>query len=132
MKKSVFPSLLTTPLFLLTLLGSLVFGQATYGEEVAIVVSPSTLNIESEGVWVTIHAEIAYRDVDTVTVALNGIPVEVTKADSRGELVAKFCFDEVKEIVEVGTFDLTLSGTTYDGEAFFGADSIRVVRVSGK
>lgn len=102
------------------------------GEEIAIVISPSTLNLDSEGEWVTVHAEIPFSVVDDASVELNGIPVEATFADNRGELVAKFLIGDVKEIVEPGLVTLTLAGTTIDGGPFSGTDTIRVIQSRGK
>ena len=99
---------------------------------VPIVISPSVLNLDSQGVWVTVHAEIPYSRVVGVSVTLDGIPVQVTKADARGELVAKFALDDVKAILDVGTVTLVLDGTTTDGGSFTGSDAIRVIDVSGK
>jgi hypothetical protein len=99
---------------------------------VPIQVSPNVLNLESEGVWVTVHAEIGYSLVDGVTVTLNGVPVEVTKADNRGELVAKFLIDDVKGIVSPGMVELVLAGSTTSGEPFYGVDTVRVISVAGR
>ena len=99
---------------------------------IPIVISPNTINLESEGVWVTVHAEIPYSVVVRVSVTLDGIPVKVTKADARGELVAKFCVDDVKAIVQPGTAELTLRGVTETGVEFTGTDTITVIKVSGK
>jgi hypothetical protein len=98
---------------------------------VDIVVSPSTVYLSSQGVWVTVHAEIAYSAVAGATVTLDGIPVVFTKADNRGEFVAKFDLDEVKPVLEEGTVTLTLAGRTKDDEAFVGTDEI-TVRSGGK
>jgi hypothetical protein len=98
---------------------------------VPIQVSPSTLNLESQGTWVTIHAEIPYSWVVGVSVTLNGLPVDVTKADNRGELVAKFNLDDVKDMVSPGIVELTLLGVTKDGETFTGSEDVTVVEVSG-
>jgi hypothetical protein len=43
---------------------------------VPIVVSPSTLNLAYQGVWVTVHAEIDYVDVLGATVTLNFLDVK--------------------------------------------------------
>jgi hypothetical protein len=99
---------------------------------VPIVVAPSTINLQAAGEWVTVHAEIDYSDVEAASVTLNGIPVKATFADSRGELVAKFVVGAVRGIVEPGTAELTLSGTTRDGGTFSGTDTVKVVSVSGK
>jgi len=93
---------------------------------VDIVVSPSNIVLSSEGVWVTVHAEIAYSAVYGAGVTLDGVPVSVTKADSRGEFVAKFDLDAVREKLEPGVVTLTLRGTTASGETFVGSDTVRV------
>lgn len=99
---------------------------------VPIMISPSVVNLESQGVWVTVHAEIPYSAVDGYTVTLDGVPVKTTKADARGEFVAKFGVDDVKAILSPGTVVLTLAGSTYDGTPFTGSDTIQVIRVSGR
>ena len=64
---------------------------------------------------------------------LNGIPVEVTKADNRGELVAKFTSGDVKDIAEPGVMNvLTLTGVTDTGDVFSGTDEILVIDQAGK
>jgi len=115
------PALLAAPVFCQTAV-----------ENVTIVASPSTINLDSQGEWVTIHADIAYSLVAGISVTLNGIAVDFTKADNRGELVAKFAVDGVKDIVEPGTAELTLFGLTKLGTPFTGSDTVRVVDVSGK
>lgn len=102
---------------------------------VPIVISPSTINLESEGVWVTVHAEIPNSSVIGLSVTLNGVEVIFTKADNRGDLVAKFYVDDVKDedIIEPDTTAiLMLSGMTCEGVAFSGTDTIKVIEVSGK
>ena len=96
-----------------------------------ITVSPSTLVMGSQGVWVTVHADIPYNVVDGITVTLNDVPVNFTKADNRGELVAKFQIDAIKGIVSPPSAELTLSGLTKDGVAFSGTDTIRVIGATG-
>jgi len=98
---------------------------------VPIEVSPNVLNLQSQGVWVTVHAEIAYSAVDGFSVTLNEVPVEATKADLRGEFVAKFNLDDVKGILAEGEVELTLSGNTSAEDVFSGADTIRVIDQSG-
>lgn len=55
----------------------------------------------------------------------------MTKADNRGELIAKFCFDDAKGFVAPGTVQLTLAGTTEEGESFSGTDTIKVIKIKG-
>ena len=115
-------------------LATVVLAAAAQGEDltVPIVISPSTINLESEGTWVTVHAEIDYSDVVGATVTLNGITVKSTFADNRGDLVAKFAVGDVRGIVEPGTAQLTLSGTTRDGDTFSGTDMVKVISVQAK
>ena len=68
----------------------------------------------------------------TASVTLNCIPVKATFADSRGELVAKFLVGDVRGIVQPGTAERTLSGTTRDGDTFSGTDTVKVISFSGK
>lgn len=117
------------------LLVSAVLAAPTRGEEltVPIVIAPSTINLQAGGTWVTVHAEIAYSSVIGASVTLDGILVKTTFADNRGELVAKFLVGDVRGIVEPDTTpQLTLSGTTRDGDTFSGTDTVRVIAVSGK
>jgi hypothetical protein len=93
---------------------------------VDIVVAPNVVYLASQGTWVTVHAEISYYAVSGASVSLNGIPVKVTFADSRGELVAKFSLDAVKDIIGPPTAELTLRGETKSGVSFQGSDTIRV------
>jgi hypothetical protein len=99
--------------------------------DIAVTVSPKTLNLASEGVWVTVHADIRYRDVASVSVKLNEIAVAVTKSDDRGDLVAKFDLDVVKTTLSPGTVVLELTGKTVDGDSFSGKDVITVIDVKG-
>ncbi len=98
---------------------------------IPIEVAPNVINLQSEGVWVTVHAEIPYSTVAGLTVTLNEISVAYTKADNRGDLVAKFEIDQVKAILDVPNADLRLYGYTKDGNAFTGTASIGVIDVSG-
>ena len=52
--------------------------------EIPIEISPNVLNISSKSRVVTVHAGIAYGDVDVTTVFLNGIAIKSWKADARG------------------------------------------------
>jgi len=92
--------------------------------EITIKVTPRVLVLDSEGTLVTVHTDIAYYAVDTASLTLNGIPIAWTKADARGNLVAKFNQDDVKDIVAPPSVALELSGTTTDGTSFSGTDMI--------
>jgi hypothetical protein len=94
--------------------------------EIAAKVSPNTIVLKSEGTLISVHTDIAYSAVDTASLTLNGIPVAWTKADDRGQLVAKFNQSDVKEIVAPPSATLELSGYTKSGESFSGTDTIAV------
>jgi hypothetical protein len=110
-----------------------VFAGSALCEEISIEIdiSPSTLNLAYQGQVVTIHTNIAYSLVAGATVTLNGLPIDWWKSDDRGNFVAKFNVDAVKDIVHPGSATLTLAGNTKDGDSFSGTSTIRVVDVSG-
>lgn len=105
-------------------------------EQIGIQVSPSTINLAYQGTVVTVHADIPYRGVITASLRLNGVEVWYTKADARGDLVAKFDVDSVKNIVAPPSATLTLVGVveTIEGDqvSFSGTDTVRVIDESGK
>ena len=111
---------------------SLALWAASSVPEGGILVSPSTLVMGSEGVWVTVHADIPYRIVDAATVTLNGVPVSATFADNQGELVAKFQIDSVKNTVSPPSAVVVLVAKTYDGDEFVAADTVRVILDTGR
>ena len=102
------------------------------GVTIAITVSPNVINTTAKGQWVTVHVDIPADEVQTMTVTLNGVPVDWTKADARGDLVAKFCLDNVLDVIQPPSAQLTLSGVTFDGVAFSGTDTVKVVKVGDK
>ena len=109
-------------------------------DEVAIAVSPSTVNVQWPGQCVTVHAVIPYGSVDkknvTLTILDEAILPTSTFADSRGELVAKFSVAEVKaklaDVEKPCLVEMKLAGLTTEGEDFYGTDTVRVIDVSGQ
>ena len=95
-------------------------------EEIAIVVSPSTIALGSQGTVVSVHTNIPYGAVDKASLMLNDIEIAWTKSDNLGYLVAKFNLDDVKEIVSVPEAKLTLTGVLLDGTPFAASDSVQV------
>ena len=94
--------------------------------------APNVLNIQSQGVVVTVHTDIAYGDVDVSAVFLNGVLISSWKADNRGNFVAKFLMEEVEAIpgLNIGDYNtMILSGVTTDGVAFSGATKIMVIEI---
>jgi hypothetical protein len=101
-----------------------------YGEDITIDVAPNTLNLQSEGKVVTVHTDIAYWVVDVSSVYINGIAIASWKADNRGNFVAKFSMDEVKNLdglIIDGYNTLQLVGLTTGGEPFWGELDILVI-----
>jgi hypothetical protein len=129
MKRTIYAGVLACVL----LLGlSLVLRAASSVPAGGILVSPSTLVMGSQGVWVAVHADIPYSSVDSATVSLNGIPVTATFADNQGDLVAKFQIDAVKGTVSVPQSEVVLVAMTHAGEEFVGTDTIRVIEETGR
>jgi hypothetical protein len=99
-----------------------------------IQVSPSTILL----VWntqgdprITVHAEINLGTVSRVDVRLDGIEPLTTFADSRGDLVAKFAYEDLKALLDDSELtemevELTLTGTLLDGTPFSGSDRVKV------
>ncbi len=102
--------------------------------DVDIVVAPNVLALHSTGVWVTIHTDIAFSQVDRPTCAVEvdgeGVPVAWTKADNLGNLVVKVSQAEVKALFpDLETpvkATVVLTGLTKGGDLFGGADTIWV------
>lgn len=98
-------------------------------QTIDIQVAPNVLNLQSNGTVVTIHTDISYSSVDASTVMLNGVEIQSWKADDRGNFVAKFNMDEIKDLegLQVNEYNtLTLEGVTYGGEDFTGSSEIYV------
>ncbi len=106
--------------------GLVMANKATDGEGDCITVSPNTLVLSSPDTIVTVHSNIPYASVNTVSLTLNGIPATFTKADACGALVVKFGRADVQGIVVPGIATLTLSGELKDGSPFEASDDITV------
>ena len=92
--------------------------------------SPNVLNLQNNGQVVTIHTDIAYSQVNALTVYLNGVEIQSRKADNQGNFVAKFNMDEIQglENLAVGEYNnFVLNGTKYDGSNFTGSDDVLIV-----
>lgn len=100
--------------------------------EIGIQVSPSTilLNWKAKGdVRITVHADVSFRLFDTgdIQVDLAGIPASYIYSDARGDLVGKFPYEMVRELVGSGTATLSLTAVATDGTVYYGSDDVRVV-----
>jgi hypothetical protein len=94
--------------------------------EIYIKVSPHVIVLDSEGAWITVHTNIPYGEVETSSVALNGVAAASTKADLKGNLVAKFTQADIKAIISPPEALLELTGLKTDGEAFSGSEVVDV------
>ena len=108
------------------LLTTLVAGSMAADMDINIIVQPKVLVIGSDSEWLTIHTDIALSAVDTGSLMVNGLAVSWTKADAKGNLVAKFDVNEVKAMVAPGDVTFELTGLTNDGTSFSGTDTVCV------
>ena len=106
-----------------------VFTSATV--TINIDVSPNVLNLENQGEVVTVHTDIAYGLVVGSTVYLNEVPIKSWKSDDRGNFVAKFYMEDVKDLpLNIGEMNtLTMVGVLIDGSTFTGSQQIKVIEV---
>ena len=101
-----------------------------------IDIHPNTLNLKSEGKWITcsIWFPEGFDVDDTKSVLLNG---EVTPGwymvhETRQMLKVKFKRSKVQDILNVGQVELTISGELIDGTKFEGTDTITVIDKGNK
>ena len=101
--------------------------------EITIDVAPNVLNLQNNAQVVTVHTDIAYGLVQVSTVYLNDVAISSWKADLRGNFVAKFIMNEVKNMpLLIDDYNtLTLVGATTGGDAFVGSQDILVVDNGG-
>ncbi|MFX1484788.1 MAG: hypothetical protein ACFFCP_16545, partial [Promethearchaeota archaeon] len=103
---------------------------------------PDTLNLQSEGLWVTVYIEFSpgeshdISDIDLSTISLNGIVFADTHwfkigdhdLDGIPDLMIKFDRSLVQGLLEVGeNVAITINGLLIDGTPFGGTDTIRVI-----
>lgn len=117
-------------MIILLMIGMLVPTSVFCQDEIEIQVSPNILNLQSNGVVVTIHTDVPYSQVSASSVSLNGLEIDSWKADNQGFFVAKFDMDEVKELedLEIGDYNtLTLDGVKITGVTFTGSEEVLVI-----
>ena len=97
---------------------------------------PNSINLKSKGVVPVAVLTTDLFDAATVdpeTVQLEGVdPVKwaMDDVDEDGDLdlILHFSTRDLAGILDINSIDATLSGETYDGEAFSGTDSVRIVK----
>ncbi|NIO37208.1 hypothetical protein GTO27_05830 [Candidatus Bathyarchaeota archaeon] len=124
------------------------------GIEATVDVDPDTLNLESEGKWITAYIELPesydVSDIDLCTILLNDAiatdsedPLEIGDEDNDGvpDLMVKFDRAEVAQYIweNIGSLapvqtkpltymvNLTVSGSLVNGILFEGTDTIKVI-----
>ena len=122
------------PAFALVLIIGLSVGASTT-QPIDIAVSPQSVNLQFQGEWVTVHANILFSLVVPDSVALDGFPADIEKYDDRGYLVAKFKMTKMEDyhrgFLDEGRATLTLTGATIGGGSFSGSDTVRVIDEGG-
>jgi parallel beta-helix repeat protein len=109
--------------------------------EATIVFDPETLNLLSEGEWVTVYIELPddydVEDIVLSSLLLNGeVPVgdwpwEIEDEDEDGipDLKVKFDRSAVQALLKVGEYEsIVITGQLEDGTWFGGEDRIRVIK----
>ena len=119
-------------LLVLLMIGMLIPVNIFSQQVIEIQVSPNILNLQSNGVVVTIHTDIPFSDVDATSVELEGVEIQSWKADNQGFFVAKFNMEAVKALVDQGVLELgintvTLKGTTKSGATFSGSKDVLII-----
>ena len=110
-----------------------------------IDINPDTLNLNSNGKWITCYIELPegydVEDIDVSTIWLNGLvpaessPTGIGDCDDDGipELMVKFDRAAVQGILNAGDeVDIIVTGELNDGTPFAGSDTIRVINKGGK
>jgi hypothetical protein len=104
---------------------------------IPIQVSPSTILLDWKAkgeARVTVHAEVSFGLFDSTSFHITlenaaGDVVSATyiKADARGDLVAKFPYEDIKGLLGPGPAILHLTAEGEDGNTYVGEDEVRVV-----
>lgn len=102
--------------------------------EITIDVAPNVLNLQrTDDKCVTVHTDIPYNEVNRTSVSLAVGSVDIfpylTKSDLKGDLVAKFSMEAVRDFsLTIDAYNtITLTGVNVDGESFSGSQEIWVV-----
>ncbi|HCA48266.1 MAG TPA: hypothetical protein DEP45_13205 [Armatimonadetes bacterium] len=115
-----------TAAVLVVVLSLLVSAWAIAALTVNIQVAPAQIVLSAPLEWITVHADIAYADVDPDSVTINGLDDLWIKSDNCGNLVAKVRFVDIVSQLSAPSAVIVLEGETTDGEAFSGSQTVRV------
>jgi len=109
-------------------------------DDITIRVSPNVINLSSEGEIVTVNTDLPYSDVNGGDVYISNAegsltqPISWWKADNRGEFVAKFAMESVRQLgLEPGSdFHLFVHFTMNDGSQHTGSAAVKVIDQKGR
>jgi len=99
-----------------------------------------TLNLASKAQWIKCHIWLSegnnVADIDPNSILLgneeNKIePQKLDIVELEQVVVARFSRSEVREILDIGLLELTISGELLDGTKFEGSDTIKVINKRG-
>ena len=128
MKRTIVSASLLTVVLLAYGPGAFCLGSSDAAIDIAVSVSPKTIVLGCDkGDRVTVHTDIPLAQVDRESVALSGVLPLLVKADSCGNLVAKFDQESIERLVAPPEATLVLTGTTKDDVPFSGSDNVRVI-----
>jgi len=103
------------------------FPREDHAVEVWVRIDPSTLNLRSNGNWVTAYIDLTDIDVNTVTLGYDEEKVSAVWGDEQDVMMVKFHMSEVQDMLEPGEVELIIEGNTTEGTDFLGYDTIRVI-----
>lgn len=103
--------------------------------EAGIEIKPNTLNLVSEGRWISCYISLPegydVGDIDAYSIFLEG-GIKAESLQTNGQVaMARFERSEVEGILEVGEVEVTVTGALADGTMFSGTDVIRVIDKGG-
>jgi hypothetical protein len=114
--------------------------------EVTVVVTPSALNLRSNGRWITVSLQVfggfSAKDINVSSIRLNstipvdvGAPIEIVSDNVTSQLTVKFSreaveafiFNELEPEGRFGVVELSVTGEFKDQTAFSGSDTIKII-----
>jgi hypothetical protein len=113
--------------------------ESTSAIPIEVGISPDTINLQSQGKYVTVLLTFAegsnVTDVDTATILLQGQiePLDLVWLDEETrEVMFRFDREDVQTILNPGNIEIKITGSFIDGTPFEGAGIIKVINKGGK
>jgi len=106
--------------------------------EVLFEIYPETLNLESNGQWISgiisSAGKYGVSDINTASMVLNDTIRPESVAIEDGKMLLKFSRSEVQDKLSTAENEavLNITGKLNNGKDFAGSDTIRIVRPAGK